>query len=528
MSHPYLASVLDDSSRFVSRFVVSGEVQRDAIVLWNAHTYVYDVAPATPYLRPYSPEPGSGKTTVLEVLALIADNAVTVDNMSEAVLFRLIDSRHPTLLIDEVDAIFSKKNSDSTEGIRAVLNSGYRRGKVAFRCVGNSHEVVAFDCFCPKAIAGLNQLPATLAHRSIPISMQPPRPEDIYEELDVEEATEQAEIIQINLRSWADESRDVLADPRLRPAKLTELDARGNEIWRILFRIADHAGGDWPERARAAAIELSGGGRRQLDVSIGVRLLGHIRDLFSDERIFCNELADALNSRDEMPYGGWSDGRGISTRELGKKLAPYEIFAKSIRIDSEKRNGYERAQFDDVWSRYLSGNPPPNRDTGTTRIVEPNLAENKPGQIGIVPVSENGVTPHEQSVVPVVPVSGTDPGRERLFDADRALIFDAEFPAIAGQSEENPEETLDPLAHPLRGARPPAVLRRARGRRHRLLRGRRGVDGTAARTARLQGPPRRARRHPRRRRVDHAPAADRPDPRPPENVREASRRLRDA
>jgi hypothetical protein len=95
--------------------------------------------------------------------------------------------------------------------------------------------------------------------------MKPPRPDDVYEELDPEELEAETDILRMNLQSWADESQDVLRDPRLKPDKLFALDARGNEIWRILFRIADHAGGDWPARARAAAVELSGRGRQHRD-----------------------------------------------------------------------------------------------------------------------------------------------------------------------------------------------------------------------------------------------------------------------
>ena len=261
--HPYLADQLQKTSAFMRRFVVVGERELTAVALWNAHTYVYDCAPATPYLHPYSPEPGSGKTTLLDVLEVLACNAVQADNLTEAVLFRMIDKKRPTLLFDEVDAVFGKKNSDSTEGIRQVLNSGYRRGKKAYRCVPPSHEVVGFDVYCPKALAGLHELPGTLAHRAIPLAMKPPLPTDLYEELDPEEVEEEAEMLRQNLQSWADESEDALRDPRLKPVRLDGLDARGNEIWRILFRIADHAGGEWPVKARGAALALSGRDRQQ-------------------------------------------------------------------------------------------------------------------------------------------------------------------------------------------------------------------------------------------------------------------------
>jgi Protein of unknown function (DUF3631) len=91
-----------------------------------------------------------------------------------------------------------------------------------------------------------------------------------------------------------------------------------------------------PAKARAAALALSGRDRQQHDASAGVRLLGHIRDLFPDEKISCAELVGALNSDEQPPYGGWSDGKGITTRELGRKLQPYGIRATPIRIEGER------------------------------------------------------------------------------------------------------------------------------------------------------------------------------------------------
>ena len=93
--HAYLADLLDETKLFVRRFVVVGETELDAIALWNAHTFVYDCGRATPYLHPHSPEPGSGKTTLLEVLELLARAAVLADNITESVLFRLIESLRP-------------------------------------------------------------------------------------------------------------------------------------------------------------------------------------------------------------------------------------------------------------------------------------------------------------------------------------------------------------------------------------------------------------------------------------------------
>ena len=53
-------------------------------------------ATATPYLHFYSPEPGTGKTTGLDEPVLAAAT-IEADNLTEAVLFWMIDKEHPTL-----------------------------------------------------------------------------------------------------------------------------------------------------------------------------------------------------------------------------------------------------------------------------------------------------------------------------------------------------------------------------------------------------------------------------------------------
>jgi hypothetical protein len=401
-----LADLLDEIVAFVRRYVVFDPIHGDTVALWTAHTYVVDSAPATPYVYAYSPEPGSGKTTLLDVLAVVAANALQIDNLTEAVLFRLIAKMKPTLLIDEVDAIFGKQ-AEFSEGVRQVLNSGYRRGKLAYRCVPPSHDVVGFDVFCAKAMAGLNQLPLTLAHRSIRIVLKPPRADEEYEDFDHEDAVVETDPLVINLRSWADQAGDSLREPRLKPAKLPDLDARSNEVWRILFRIADLAGRDWPDRARHAAVELSGTKHRHHDESTGVQLLGHIRELFDGDRMTCGALVQALNTGELLPYGGWNADKGITSRELGKKLARYGVIAKPIRIDGRRAgNGYDRDQFEDAWSRYFPDNDPSDQYTGTTRTTEPYRVAARPVQAPSVPVSGDGGNAHEQSDVPVVPLSG--------------------------------------------------------------------------------------------------------------------------
>jgi hypothetical protein len=422
-----LGRLLDDTEAFFRRHVLVGNLEACTMTLWAAHTYVYDTARATPYLHFWSPDPGSGKTTALEVLEVVTRCGMTADDLTGAALFRLIDKRRPTLLFDEVDGVFAKKASDSAEDLRKVLNSGYRKGKKVFRIGGHSHEIQEFDVYCPKALAGLRELPGTLAHRSIPIAMKPPRAGDTYEDFDPDEILAESLKIRARFEVWAEEAWEAMKETARKPEKLPELDARRNQIWHILFRIADLAGGDWPQRSRLAAIELSAGDRRSDEASIGIRLLSDIRDVFEGERMTCQELADALNLLEGSGWGGWSDGAGIKTRELGWKLKPYMIVARVIRTEGGRTpRGYLREQFEDAWSRYLPDSGQRTATTATTGSQTQEQAEKEPQQDDDVAVVEMAASPHGQRDVSVVAVVEPvyEPEREEALLAEVRELID--------------------------------------------------------------------------------------------------------
>jgi len=116
------AELLFEICDFLGRFVCyPNEHAQIAHTLWIAHTHMMDAWETTPRLALLSPEPQSGKTRALEVSELLVPNAVETVNMSSAYLFRRIgaDIGVPTLLMDEVDALFNGK-SQVAEEIRGV------------------------------------------------------------------------------------------------------------------------------------------------------------------------------------------------------------------------------------------------------------------------------------------------------------------------------------------------------------------------------------------------------------------------
>ena len=90
-----------------------------------------------------------------------------------------------------------------------------------------------------------------------------------------------------------------------RPHLPDELDDRAQDCWEPLLAIADLAGGDWPARARAAAIALSSGEARE-DDSLGARLLQDIYNVFhanGTQRYKTADLIAELATIEESPVG---------------------------------------------------------------------------------------------------------------------------------------------------------------------------------------------------------------------------------
>ena len=270
--------LLEDVEAFVRRFIVfANDAQADAVALWLLHTHAVAAAEVTPYLNICSPEKRSGKSRLLELLAALASNAVHVANISEAALFRMLGTA-PTLLIDEVDALFAS-NGERTEALRGIINAGNRRGVNVVRCTGPKHTPSAFEVFSPKVLAGIDtgKLPDTIADRSIALRMKRKVTGEPVERLLWAKIKPEAEVLRERISEWAGEHVERLgaAEPELP----RELDDRAAEAWWALLAIADLAGGDWPDRARTAATKLHAAGAE--DESLGVRLLTDVKAVFN-------------------------------------------------------------------------------------------------------------------------------------------------------------------------------------------------------------------------------------------------------
>jgi hypothetical protein len=388
---PSLGTLLDTIVGLLTRYIVfKSTAQATVIALWIAHTHALDAFDVTPYLHLRSAEKRSGKTLLLEVIHELVPRPWLTIQPSEAVLFRKIEKVQPTLLLDEVDALFKGPSSDRTEGQRALLNAGYRRGATVDRCVGKDKDkIAAFKVFCAKALGGIGALPGTVGDRSISIVMhRRKKGSEPVTRFRPRIYGSEAKPLREHLTAWAHVAIAGLKESRPEVPDLG--NDRAEEVWEPLIAIADGAGGAWPKQARDAARELIGA---EPDTeSIGVQLLNAIFEVFASqspdskppiEQITTIDLLAALVERESEPWGAWW-GRDIqqgNTRgpaaKLARLLKPFDIQPGDIREGREVLKGYKRAAFTDAWDRYTRPGMPPDEAPDDPEIAESPQEEGK-------------------------------------------------------------------------------------------------------------------------------------------------------
>jgi hypothetical protein len=366
-----LAELLADVETFIGRFVAfPSTAALVAETLWVAHAHAIDAFESTPRLAHLSPEKGSGKTRALEVMERLVPKPMHAVNCTAAALFRAVSAKQPTLLFDECDTYFGARGrgADTHEELRGLINAGHRRGAVAYRCVGEpaKMEVREFPAFCAVSLAGIGDLPDTILDRSIVIRMKRRAPHERIEPFRMRQVAPQGDHLRKQLKAWAKANRDALAEAEpVMPAGITDRPA---DVWEPLLAIADAAGGDWPTRARAAALELTAA--RQHDPSLGVRLLADVRDAFGvSDRLFTETVLEYLTELDEAPWGDLR-GRKLDARGLASRLRRFGIAPRQVRIGETTKKGYVREDFVDAWGRYLPASLPSAAETSETAKQE--------------------------------------------------------------------------------------------------------------------------------------------------------------
>jgi len=216
------ATLLDKTATTLTRYVVMGEAERDAVSLWVAHTHAIEATSISPRLAVESTEPECGKTTLMDVLGRLVPRRLTCVGLTGPTLFRTIEAAAPTLMLDEANNwLFDREhgNNSAKGDIVAIIDAGHRRGGSVIRLVPvvDDFEPRAFFVFGPLAIALKGHLPQQIASRAITISLRCRKPTEPIERFRSDRPIPELDQLARMMARWAGDNLDVLrdADPEL-------------------------------------------------------------------------------------------------------------------------------------------------------------------------------------------------------------------------------------------------------------------------------------------------------------------------
>jgi hypothetical protein len=130
------------------------------------------------------------------------------------------------------------------------------------------------------------------------------------------------------LAAWAKQVMDAMTAAR--PAMPPGIEDRNADVWESLLAVADGVGGQWPDRARAAAVALVKAGE-EADPSLGLLLLADLKKVFDTSTVAMKygglataTILERLISMTENPWGDLH-GKPITDRILAQKLKQYGV-----------------------------------------------------------------------------------------------------------------------------------------------------------------------------------------------------------
>lgn len=355
--HPVDASaLLSELCATLKSLVVVPQHSEVAIALWTIMTYLIEPAEdpqcinTAPILSINSPDRQCGKSTVKAILALIVARPKTVSNLSDAVLYRIMEAQQPTLLIDEADTFIA-----SRPFMIGILNDGYTPTGTVMRMGGNGfQQLEEFSTWGAKSIIGIGGLPETLSSRCIHIRMKRKHPDEHVTRLGVFTRQDPEYFLNLRrkiLRFVIDNRAEIEA---FNPELIHQLDDRQQDNWDPLLKIASVAGQEWINRTVEAAITMKPVYLEESNE--GILLLEDLYDLFVQkrtDRLTTDEILAALNTDELKPWFYKNYRKGISPRELAGLLKPYDVRPRDIRQSGKVMKGYVLQDLQDPFLRYL-------------------------------------------------------------------------------------------------------------------------------------------------------------------------------
>jgi hypothetical protein len=347
-------NLVEKIAGFVQRFVfIKDEQVYRLLALWVIQTHFYRDFEYIGYVFAHSPEPGSGKSRLLEVLDVLVENSSgLLCSPTQAVLFRTADGG--TQLLDEVDSWTNE------EALRAILNVGFHRnGKVKRmeKCEDGPYEPRSFSVYAPRAMAGigLNILSATTRDRTFIIPMVKQTRAERREKFRLRNVGPEAAALKQEIASWVEQNSARVIDlyDRADFFYLCHLRDRTIDIVEPLAAILEAEFRETPELDARRIVLLE---------AVGLTRKNDGEEFLLDHKILrqltgLSETEDPLvGSASELAAKCGYDPRPTQY-EIAATLRRYGFKNRSIRAGESVRHRYElpRARLAEICTRFVCG-----------------------------------------------------------------------------------------------------------------------------------------------------------------------------
>ena len=344
-----LEDTLDEMAAFIGTYVDIPTEYRDVVALWCMYTHCFPKQEfsTVPYVLITSAEKASGKSTLLDTAAKLVRSPLMSASMSPAMIGRSVDGH--TLMLDELDTVYSRKSDESGKEMAAVLNGGFHRNGSYDRLVldrkGN-YQPQSFKTFGPKMLVGIAaEYPEALVSRCVHIQ--------------IERMDNGSKVQRARERIMTEQSLPILQCAILDAAAIGVLpfvddmpDASGRtlDVWEPLFSLANAASQKWTLRALTAFSALQ---NVTVEPTTPQRLLRDCRTVFDAAGVDYLRTLVLIKSLEDLGEGWetYAFGKPISPQALGRQLAKYGIHPERAP-DLSRRAIYTRASFEGAWKRY--------------------------------------------------------------------------------------------------------------------------------------------------------------------------------
>jgi len=353
-------ALVRDVESFISKYVIFPQQRTELVLaLWAIGTHSFDSFDCFPYLTVTSPTKNCGKTRLAEVLELLCAEPLRAANLSEAVLFRLVEAKSPTLIIDEAESLRNKK-SERAQAIVGLLNAGHRIGSVSYRCDGPRHEAKAFRVYCPKVVIAIGNVPETVRDRSIAVQMQRKKANDAVGRFILKQVRGPAADLKERIARIISVCRQDI-EGVYDSYELDFLSDREAENWTPIFCLCSVLVPRRLAELKETAIAFAKGKAAfDADDSLGMRLLSDIQTILGNSQsntllgeklaaISSSALVAKLREVEEAPWGGYD----LSSRRLAQLLKPFDVHPGQVWEGSRNVRGYAVGDFNPLFSRYL-------------------------------------------------------------------------------------------------------------------------------------------------------------------------------